>query len=310
MIYDNALIVATQVLVLFLLIGVGYWTRRKLLIDGTGLRQLTNLLLVVVTPFMIIKAFQMPYDPGLLRGLLISLLSAVATHVLGIAAGLFLWRQMGLPQRKVLRFGIVFSNSAFMCLPLLQAVLGDRGVFYGSVYVAVFYMLQWTYGVVLMTGQRKQVNLQQAFLNPGMLGIVIGLGLFLADIRLPAIPNAVISHLANLNTPLAMLVIGGTLAMTDLSAIWRNRQIWLASTLRLLVIPLVILGGLVLARVDFEVLTACLIPASAPTAAAAALFATRYEQDSTLASHLVALSTLLSIITMPALIMLGSLATA
>lgn len=43
MIYDNALIVATQVLVLFLLIGVGYWTRRKLLIDGTGLRQLTNL---------------------------------------------------------------------------------------------------------------------------------------------------------------------------------------------------------------------------------------------------------------------------
>lgn len=305
--FANAIIIASQVFILFLLIGVGFWARRTLLIDDTGIRQMTQLLLVVVTPFMIIKAFQMPFDPALLYGLLIALVSAVLTHALGILAGYLLFRRQAPARRKVLRFGIVFSNSAFMCIPLLQALLGDRGVFYGSVYIAVFYLLQWTYGVVLMTGNRADVNLRQALINPGTIGIVLGLGFFLLGFRLPAIPASVIGHLANLNTPIAMLVIGGTLATSDLSGLWRDRTLLAAAAVRLLMIPAVILGILLLFKLDYELLAACLIPASAPTAAACALFATRYKQDAALASHLVALSTLLSIITMPVMIVLGQL---
>ena len=305
--FDNAIIIASQVFILFLLIGVGFWARKTRLIDDTGIRQMTQLLLVVVTPFMIIKAFQMPYDPALLRGLLVALVSAILTHILGILAGFLLFRHQEPARRKVLRFGIIFSNSAFMCIPLLQALLGNRGVFYGSVYIALFYLLQWTYGVVLMTGNRSDVNLRQALVNPGTIGIVFGLGLFLVGIQLPSIPAAVIGHIANLNTPIAMLVIGGTLATSDLSGLWRDRAIFGATAVRLVLIPIVVLVILLPFRLEYELLAACLIPASAPTAAACALFATRYEQDAALASHLVALSTLLSIVTMPAIILLGQL---
>jgi predicted permease len=305
--FDNAMIIASQVFILFLLIGVGFWARKSKLIDDAGVRQMTQLLLVVVTPFMIIKAFQMPFDPALLRGLLIALISAVLSHVLGIVTGFVFFRSQEPARRKVLRFGMIFSNSAFMCIPLLQALLGSRGVFYGSVYIAVFYLLQWTYGVVLMTGNRADVNLRQALVNPGTIGIVIGLGLFLAGIQLPTVPAAVIGHLANLNTPIAMLVIGGTLATSDLSGLWRDRAIFGATAIRLLLIPAAVLVILLPFKLEYELLAACLIPASAPVAAACALFATRYDQDAALASHLVALSTLLSIVTMPAIIILGQM---
>lgn len=305
--FDQAIIIASQVFILFLLIGIGFWARKVKMIDDTGVRQMTQLLLVVVTPFMIIKAFQMPYDPALLRGLLIAMASAILSHLLGILAGYVFFNRQEPARRKVLRFGMIFSNSAFMCIPLLQALLGDRGVFYGSVYIAVFYLLQWTYGVVLMTGNRTDVNVRQALLNPGTIGIALGLGMFLAGIKLPVIPAAVIGHLANLNTPIAMLVIGATLATSDLSGLWRDRAIFGATFIRLVLIPAAVLVILLPFKLEYELLTACLIPASAPVAAACALFATRYEQDAGLASHLVAMSTLLSIITMPAIIILGQL---
>jgi predicted permease len=175
-----------------------------------------------------------------------------------------------------------------MCIPLLQALLGPDGVFYGSVYIAVFNMWQWTYGVMLMTGRREDVNIRQVLFNPGTIGLALGLAFFLTGFRLPDLLATATAHLTNLNTPLAMLVIGGQLATVPLPSIVKDRAIWRASILRLLAVPLLLLCFLYLIHPDATLLLACLVPASAPIAAAAALFATRYGQDEGLASRLVA----------------------
>ncbi|HBP39151.1 MAG TPA: hypothetical protein DD640_10525, partial [Clostridiales bacterium] len=184
MVLDHAQVVAAQVFILFLLIGIGFLAGKTRMVNETGLRQMTDLLLIFVTPCVIVRAFQIPFSVSLLRGLLIALASALVTHALGAVLTWFVFRRQIAAQNRVLRFSVVFTNCIFMCLPLLESILGSRGVFYGSVYIAVFNLAQWTYGVILMTGSRSRIKLRQALINPGTVAILIALPLFLARIVL------------------------------------------------------------------------------------------------------------------------------
>ncbi|NLO35894.1 MAG: AEC family transporter [Clostridiaceae bacterium] len=307
MIWDNALLVGNQVLILFLLIFVGLAARRFHLLDEQGVHQLTNLLLVIITPTVIILSFQTPFERTLLLGILIAAGFAVLTHVVGAVAGRICFRHQPDGRRRVLSYAVVFSNCGFMCLPLLDAVLGSRGIFYGSVYIAVFNIAQWTYGIILMAGRQQEIKLRRALLNPGTVALLIGLPLFLAGIRLPALPTRVLEYVAAVNSPVAMFIIGAQMASVSLHRITGPGSFSLAVALRLLVVPLVMLLGLLLIPLDRVLALSILIPAAAPAAAATAIFAGRYKQDTTLATQLVTVTTFLSILTMPLLILVHDL---
>lgn len=309
MLFGNTQIVAGQVAVLFLLIGTGFVIRKLGWINEQGIRQMTTILLMIIAPCIIIDSFQMPYEPELFVSLLIAGGSAILTHLIGIVIGRFSFRGQPEASRKVLRFSIIFSNCGFMCIPILQAVLGSRGVFLGSVYIAVFNIVQWTYGVLLMTGDRKDINLRKALINPGTIGLIIGLGFFITGFKLPSIPAQAVSYLADLNSPVAMLIIGAQMADTRLGDIWKNPQNILVTFYRLLLIPVLVLLILHAFNLDRDLILACLIPACAPTAAGAVLFATRYRQNVALATHTIALTTLLSIVSIPLLIFMTDILT-
>lgn len=305
--FENAIAVTTQVLILFLLIGVGIVSARVRMLDEKGIKQLTNLLLVIVVPAVIIRSFQTPYNSQLLRGLLIALVSSLAAHVAGALVARLIFHNQEDRQNKVLRFSVVFSNCGFMCIPLLEVILGDRGVLYGSVYIAVFNVIQWTYGVRLMTGKKQEINVMRALVNPGTVSIAIALPLYLLGIQLPQVPMTVLNYIADINSPLAMLIIGAQLSGISFISLFTDRKVTIASLLRLLAVPLIILLALHLIPLDIDrtLILACIIPAAAPTAAGASLFATRHDQNALLASRTIALSTLLSILTIPALILLS-----
>lgn len=308
MLIESAIVVASQVLILFILIGVGFAMAKIKWLDDAGIRQMTQLLLMIVTPAVIIDSFQIEYSTELLKGLVISTVSAIFAHFVGIILGKVLFRSRQEADRKILRFSIIFSNCGFMCIPLLYAVLGPIGVFYGSAYIAVFNIVQWTYGMILMTGDKNDINLRRALINPGTVGMVFGLFFFLLKIKLPEIPATVVSSLAALNTPIAMIVIGAQMSRTPILGIWKNKLNYQVSFWRLLVIPLIILAGLVFLPIERDLLIACIIPACAPTAAATALFATRYRQNVLLATHTIAITTILSIVTMPLMILISDAA--
>lgn len=304
MIFDNALLVGNQVLILFLLIFVGFLCRRFHLIDENGIHQLTNLLLVIITPCVIILSFQMPFDRSLIKGILIAGGFAILTHALGAVIAHLCFRRQEAERRRVLEFSVVFSNCGFMCLPLLDAVLGSRGIFFGSIYIAAFNIIQWTYGLLLMSGKQHSMNLKRALINPGTVAFFIGFPLFLLGLRLPSVPTRVLEYIASMNSPVAMMVIGAQMAAVKLDRLSKPASVALAISLRLLIIPLIVLGLLLPFSVDRTLALSCLIPAAAPSAAATAIFATRYQQDTDLATQLVTLSTLLSIITMPLMILI------
>lgn len=304
---SNAWAVMSQVLILFLLIAVGYLAGKLRMLNETGMRQLTNLLLVIITPSIIIQSFLIPFDETLLFGMGIALVSAVVSHALGALVAWPVFRKRDSSRARVLQFSVVFSNCAFMCIPLLDVILGAKGVLYGSIYIGVFSVLQWTYGVRLMAGRDTQVPVRRALINPGTVTILVALPLFLLEVRLPTIPDTVMSHLAAINSPLAMIIIGAQLSFLKLKSVFTDADLVWATLLRIVLVPLLVLLGLFALPLDLDrvLFMACVIPAAAPTAAAATLFATRHNQDTMLATRMVALSTLLSILSIPALILLG-----
>lgn len=309
MLLDNTWIVTSQVLILFIMIGAGYVAAKTRMINEQGIRQMTNVLLTIIMPSLIIQSFQTPFNTDLLRGLLIAFFSAIGTHLIGALIAKAVFRNKPVKRRKILEYAVVFSNCGFMSIPLLYAILGSQGVLYGSMYITVFNVGQWTYGVHLMSGDKGAINLKPALINPGTVSILLAFPLFLLGITLPAIPTAVVTHLAAINSPLAMMLIGAQLSLIKLGSVFTDRDIMLASLMRLFLIPLIMM--LILHLLPYEMdrilFLSCLIPAAAPTAAAVALFATRHDQDALLATRTIALSTLLSIISIPLLILITDL---
>ena len=313
----NLATVAAQVGVLFALMSAGAICRRVRLVDETSVKGMVNLLLLVVTPCIIIDSFQRPFDSSMMHAFFWAFAIASFAHVaIILLARLFSRGDDG--SRPVLRLAMVFSNAGFMGIPLEQAILGAEGVFYGIVYVVVFNFFMWSWGLYEMRGQVPLSNsnsklelgkerwrsLRPMVINPGTVGIAIGLPLFFASVSLPAIFKTPISLLAGLNTPLAMLVIGFYLAGADFRRVVRMPSAYLAAAVRLVAYPLAMVALLFPLRSHFprEMMLALVTAASAPVAAMVSMFASKFERDVDLSVGLVSGTTLLSILTMPPVI--------
>lgn len=304
---NNLITVFWQVVALFLLMAFGFAGERTKLINENGSRVLSNISLYFVTPCLLINSFNIQYDPDKLTGLLICLVVSVAIHTVSIAAVELATRgkKSNMEKLRVVKFAIVFSNAGYMGIPLQEAVLGADGVFYGSVYVAVFNITLWTYGVLLSTGNTGEISGKKLLLNPGLIGVTIGILLFLLPVNLPSILSNTISSMAALNTPLAMLIIGFYLAKSNILSALRDKTVYIVATIKLIIIPLLTLGIMYLCGVKDAPLVAMVTTASAPTAAATSMFATKFDNDVILSVNLVTVTTALSIVTMPILVALA-----
>ena len=209
------------------------------------------------------------------------------------------------------RMCVIFSNNGFMALPLLQALYGDDGVFIGSINIVATNIVIWTFGVWLLTraGNRGKIRLswQKILLNPGTIGFFIGLAIFLTSTTLPAVLDEPITFLGNLNTPLAMIVLGVYLAQSNLLDIIRDRSVYLVCLFRLLVIPLITIALMWILRVDSDIANVLIISIATPCAVASSMFAQLYGTNYRYSSRLIAFSTLLSAVTMPVMLSLCAL---
>lgn len=300
---ENFLLVAKQVGILFLLIGVGAVSNRLKLIRKEAIPSIVDFLLLIVTPCLIVEAFQHKFDPNMMKGLGEALFLAVVFHVISIFLAKLFVHAPDPSSERALRFSVIFPNAGFMSIPLQQAILGMDGVFYGAAVIAVFNFIVWSYGLVLMGGKSTQLRTRQILINPGTVGLSIGSLFFLFSIPLPRIVYEGVHSLSNLNTPLAMIVIGYYLAEADLRSIFKSSAGYVMLFLRLIVVPLIVIGLIrAFGWKNYTLAIACVIAASAPVAAITTMFASKYKQDTSTSVSSVSVSTLLSLITMPLLI--------
>jgi len=299
--FNNLQTVALQVIILFILIAVGFISGKTKILSDAAAKSCADLVLLLATPCVIIQSFQRKMDAAMLSGLLTAALVSLAVHMGGIALARLFIRDPDEARKKVLRFGVIFSNAGYMALPLQQALLGADGVFYGASYIAVFNIVLWTYGLITMSGERK-LTAKKLVLNPGIVAVAIGFVLFFCSVTLPPVISEPVKYLAYLNTPLPMLVIGFYLSGANLLSALKDKRSYLTIGLRLVVIPALALLAMWLCGIRGTLLVSCAVAASTPVAVATTMFATKYRRDTSLSVNLVTVSTLLSILTMPVIV--------
>ena len=316
----NVFAVAQQVAILFVLIGFGATLRKLKFLSDAAIEGMVSLLILFVTPCLIVDVFQRPFDSAMLKGLGVAFVIAVLGHVAVIALAYACVRHRDENVRRPLMLAAVFSNAGFMGIPLEQAILGDRGVFFGAVYIVVFNLFMWSWGYNVMKKAEVRGKKDEAgkphpsspipltsFLNPGTIGIALGLPLFFLSVRLPEAVGEPIHQLANLNTPLAMIIIGYCLANARMGRVLRTGGVYVATAIRLVAYPLLIVAALYPFRgqLDRDMMLATTIAASAPVAAMVSMFSAKFGRDVDTSVAMVSGTTLLSILTMPVVIALA-----
>jgi len=297
--------VGQQVLILFILIAVGFTASKKRVFNKETIANLATFILYVVTPCVIIESFNRPFDASMLSSLFIAFACAVFVHVFTIILVSILIKDPEQSRKRVMQFGVVFSNCGFMALPLQSALLGPDGVFYGAAFIAVFNLFVWTYGIKIMDETTRGLALKKMFLNPGVIGVGIGFLLFLTPLELPQLIFKPVQYLAALNTPLPMVVVGFYLSKITSLAFLKDLKLLWSLVLRLVVVPLISLFFLYAVGIRGVLLAAVIVAASAPVGVNTVMFAVKFNKDPELGVTMVSISTLFSIITMPLIIALA-----
>ncbi len=306
---NNLVTIAKQVFILYIIAGIGFITDRTGIFKRADAKKLIDLLFNVILPIAIIHTFvTMDYSKEHIKGILIAFVCAAATHIFGYIISRFTFKKQDIKRRGVYSYAIIFSNAAFLALPLAKSVVGDEGIFYSSVYVAVFNIFAFTLGIHEISGHEAKIDLKRLILNPGSMSVIIGLPLYLLQLHLPEIVIRPLELVGSCNSPLAMIVFGTFLANSQLKNLFMKKEIFFVSFLRLAVIPMCMLGIFYLCGVRGALLTALTISSSAPTATNTAMYAAKYDNDTALGSELAAQSSILSIITMPVIVALATVA--
>lgn len=269
------------------------------LINQEGNRNLSNLLLMVINPCLIITVYQTEYDPQLVRDLLIAIVLAVAAHIIAIAIAHFLIPEKGRADFEIDRFAAVYGNCGFMGIPLINSVLGSKGVFLITAYMTVFNIFTWTHGLLLLTGNFSAKRLKEGLTAPIVICTFIGAGLFFLQIRLPEPLLDSMTYVADMNTPVAMMIAGFSVAQADLKGIFAKVRIYWVCILKLFIVPLAVLLLLAVVRVNPDVAYTTLIASACPTATTATMMSIRFKRNYTYASEIFSFTTVLSILSIP-----------
>lgn len=305
MFFDQFKTVLVQVIILLFLIIIGYILSKSKVLNDNGIKSITDMVLYLVTPCVIIKSFTREFDKGLFKNLMISFLITIIAHVTFIILSHLIIRSNDKNREKVLQFGVIFSNCGYMSIPLQQALLGNMGTFYGSSYIAIFNVFIWTYGILLMSGDKKYLTPKKLVINPGIIGVTVGLLIFLLSIPVPKPISETVSYIASLNTPLPMIIIGFHLANSNIIAGLKDIRCLYSILLKLVVFPLLTLGAMYLCEIRGMLLVSMVISVSAPTAAITTMFSAKHNRNTALSANMVSLSTIASLITMPLIVTLA-----
>ena len=297
-----SLILMREIVQLFIILLMGYIIVRAKLLRPEDSRSLSVVMVYLLTPCVIINAFQVEYTPQVMAGLIFSFAISIAAHILF----LLLTRLLAGPLHLdvIERTAVIYTNAGILVIPLVNALLGPEYVIYSCAFIVVQQVLIWTHCRSLLCGTRG-MEWRKLFLNVNIIAIVAGCALFLLRVPLPALINDTLGTLGDMFGPLGMLLAGMVIADTPLRRLFTTPRNYLPVLLRLLAFPLVTVLLLRAAgaagwiadgkNILMIVYLACITPACATVTSLAQL----YDRNAAYSSALYVLTTLLSIVTMP-----------
>ncbi|MBE5760130.1 MAG: AEC family transporter [Clostridiales bacterium] len=307
---ELSLLLAKQIASMFLMIFLGFISLKAKLITPKDGKVLSKVAMYVVSPCMILTAFQIEYSSDKLLGLGLAALAAVIVHGVYILLAELLKKPLKL--RKIERASLIYSNAGNMIIPLVSAVIGSEWVFYTSAFIAVQTFLMWTHAKSLVQGE-KDWSLKSVFLNPNIISICLSLILFICRVKLPDIIASAASSMGNMIGPLCMFVIGMLIAEMNMKTLLSQKRAFLILLGRLIVFPLVTVSifcfsGLSLLHPEAkQILFIVLLASCSPQASSVTQFAQIYDSEPGYSSIINVVTTLSCIVTMPLIVMVYQL---
>lgn len=318
--------------------------------DGFG-KGLSNLVLYIAQPVLVFMAYVRDFDKDILINSIYVLVLSVVSHTLFSVVAFLVFKKTPDLKGRMLKFATIFSNAAFLGIPLINAVLESDptsplyypgSTLYASIYNITFNLFLWSLGVKICTDGRdadgngiddyhdakiefaQQVGAKtktggsiiKALLHPVTIAAGLGLIFFILPINRYITETKIIfdslTMLKNLVAPLSMVVIGIRIADIDLRGVHKDKHMYSFLALRHLVLPLAMVALIKLVElcgiaIHPAVSMVIVIMAATPAASSATMFAEKYNCDAAYVSKLVAISTILSIATMPLVIFIFNL---
>ncbi|NLZ45525.1 MAG: AEC family transporter [Clostridiales bacterium] len=301
-----ALILFKQVLIMLIFLCVGVICFKTKLITKEGNKSISNLVLYIINPVLIFISYQQDFSVKLLKGLGATLVLTILGFVIFILISNLIIRNKEGREVSigVERFSVVYSNCGFMGIPIASVLFGAEGVFYITAFNTIFNIMVWSHGVLMISGNKKEMSLKKVLLNPTIIATALGLVCFILKIRIPEIPHSALTTLSGTIAPMAMLVAGVTIAQTNLFKALQNFRIYIICALKLLVLPILclLIFKLIPFNIDETVLLVTTLALCCPTATMGTMFAIRFDKNAVYAAEIFAVTTIISIVTMPLVI--------
>ncbi|MBR5091766.1 MAG: AEC family transporter [Ruminiclostridium sp.] len=309
---DAANAVFQQTIIMFIIVIIGALCYKFRLINDEGKKQLSNFVLYVVNPLLIFMSYQTDMRSELIEGLIWTAIMAALTYTAFILISKLIFPDKADRKAVIERFSVIYSNFGFMGTPLIFGVFGKDGVFIMNGFVTVSNLFIWTHGIITMSGKDtgRHTNIGKSLLmaisTPAVISVFSGLICLFLGIKLPDIVAEAFNNVAEMTTPLAMTVAGASIMSAGILGSLKNPRVYLISAVKLLLFP--VIGFALIAFIpcpDMPKLVT-LIEFSCPTAAIGTMFAIKFDRDPEYASQLFAVSTLLSLVTLPLIAKAGT----
>ena len=304
----------TIIATLFLLMACGFFARKKGIIDDVASKRLSTLIIKIGQPMMIISALteaEFSYE-NLGDGFLYIGIGIIFHAVMGGLAFLLCKGFKDLDERKITEFSLMFVNGGFIGFPILEALFGAKGLFLAAFFNISFHLFIWSWGVAILARKRSDIKLtvRKIFINLGSIPCLIGVLIYMLvipfpDFALPAFLSKFFLYLSNLCTPISVLITGALLATRTPKQIFGSGKIYYFSAMKLLVLPLIVCVICKLIGLPQDMTLFVTVEAALPAASSITMFSEIYGLNSGYASQTVGTSSLLSVGTLPLVLLVA-----
>ena len=307
------------------IILVGYYIRKKNIVDEKSGKVISNLVLSVAIPALAFKAFMVPIsNDTFTKGRNVFIFGFVAYVILIVLGELFFVKEKG-DRKTTLSVLTTFGSTTFFGIPIINGLLGATGVLYANIFNLAYRVFLYSYGLIRMSGTKfEKKNLKSIFGNIIVIATFAGLLIWLFQGSLPQVsvmdPKTkemvnvaflridltapwlfkALTYLADLSSPLAWLAIGITLGNISIADAVKEKAAWYYSVVKLLFVPAIFVALIFAINfflpMGFEAAMGIIIMLATPPATVAVAYAIKFDREAVLASNVSLLATVLSIL--------------
>lgn len=280
-----------QVIVIQLLFAIGFAVGKMKILSKDTCNNLSNLLVNIINPAVIVMSFQIEYSQEKLNELLITFLLAILAFAIMIGFSYFFYRDSNV--KGINRLAMIYPNCGFVGIPIVSSIFGTGSIFYLSIFIAVFNIFFWTHGVYTIRGGSGRKEIVKQLLSPTIISIAVGIMLFVFGIRIPAVIGDVLNEVAKMNTPLALMVCGASIVGVNFKEALKNINVYIICLFRLLIMPLLVFSALYFINVPVLIKSIVVIASACPVGASVNILAINEKSNYQLAAEYLGLTTAL-----------------